>query len=480
MRGYRAWLVLILVVAATAIWMSLPGERNIDVAGITRDIRVVRGLDLDGGSRVLLEAALSDDQLDDDKMDQARLNVERRVNGLGVSEALVQRQGDKRIIVELPGVKDEAVAFEAIKSTGLLEFVNFAGGVGTGLEEGTCILTDARQAIVDSQLEEGEIPDYSCSAEEADGLPEEPVLNNGVPFTTVMTGDGLADAAAVPAQVGTQWQVSFSLEDNSAADAFTGYVAASANQPLAIVLDGRLISAPNIQSDLASSAAAGTMDGGVITGNFTRDEARVLAAQLKYGALPVPLNIVAYDTIGPSLGEISVERSIRAGIIGVVTILIFMLVYYRVPGIAANLALMLFAVINFALFKFIPVTLSLPAITGFLISIGTAVDGNILIFERMKEEIRGGRKMERAIEAGFDRAWTSIRDSNISTIIICFILYFFGNAFGASAVQGFAITLGLGLVINLFTAVVATRVFLHTIVLVAGKRLEAQPRLLGT
>lgn len=161
------------------------------------------------------------------------------------------------------------------------------------------------------------------------------------------------------------------------------------------------------------------------------------------------------------------------------TVLTFMIIYYRVPGVAAALALLLFTLINFALFKFIPVTLSLPAIIGFLISIGTAVDGNILIFERMKEELRNGRTMERAIDAGFDRAWTSIRNSNISTIIICLILYFFGSAFGASAVRGFAITLGMGLVINLFTAVIATRVFLHTLVLAIGAQLRTHQRLLG-
>jgi len=262
-------------------------------------------------------------------------------------------------------------------------------------------------------------------------------------------------------------------------DNFLDYVANNANRPMAIVLDGRLISYPTIQADLAASAQAGTMDGGIITGDFTRDEAQILAAQLKYGALPVPLDIIAFDTIGPSLGQISVDRSIRAGIIGVITVLLFMLIYYRVPGIAAGLALLLFAAINFALFKLIPITLSLPAITGFLISIGTAVDGNILIFERMKEELRAGRSVDRAIEAGFERAWTSIRDSNISTIIICLILYFFGNAFGASQVQGFAITLGMGLVINLFTAVIATRTILHTIVILAGNRLRESRELLG-
>ncbi len=223
---------------------------------------------------------------------------------------------------------------------------------------------------------------------------EEPaLLNNGQPYQTIMTGAGLSDAAAqLEGTIGTQWAVRFVIKDDGdRVDDFVDYVANNPNSPMAIVLDGRLISYPTIQSDLSQSAAAGTMDGGIITGNFTRDEAKILEAQLKYGALPVPLDIIAFDTIGPSLGKVSVDRSIRAGIIGVITVLLFMLIYYRVPGIAADLALMLFAAINFALYKSIPVTLSLPAITGFLISIGTAVDGNILIFERMKEELRNGR-----------------------------------------------------------------------------------------
>jgi protein-export membrane protein SecD len=156
-----------------------------------------------------------------------------------------------------------------------------------------------------------------------------------------------------------------------------------------------------------------------------------------------------------------------------------MLIYYRVPGIAADLALVIFALMNFALFKFIPVTLTLPAITGFLISIGTAVDGNILIFERMKEELRKGRTLDMAVKAGFDRAWTSIRDSNLSTIIICVILYLFGTTFGAGAVRGFAITLAMGLVLNLFTAIIVTRTFLVIVLRAFGKAFERRPWLLG-
>ncbi len=484
MRGYRLWLAVILVIAAVSIWMSLPNNPGIHTLGINHDIKIVQGLDLQGGSRVLLQVAPGT-KYDNDTMEQARKNVERRVNGLGVTEAVVQRQGSDRIIVELPGVKEQAVAFNAIKATGLLEFVDFSNVQSGQISAGTCILTDEQVRLAEARLQEGEEPlpydQYTCSSDDPI-QPDEPAqLNNGEPFHTVMTGAGLADASAEPnGRVGTQWAVNFALKpEGDRVQDFTQYVANNPNKPLAIVLDGRLISYPTIQPGLSDSARAGTMNGGIITGNFTRDEARILAAQLKYGALPVPLEIIAFDTIGPSLGRISVERSVRAGVIGVATVLLFMLIYYRVSGIAADLALLLFAVINFALYKFIPVTLSLPAITGFLISIGTAVDGNILIFERMKEELRKGYTLDRAIEAGFDRAWTSIRDSNLSTIIITFILYFFGNAFGASAVQGFAITLGLGLVINLFTAVLATRTFLHTLVLIFGDRLRDNPRLMG-
>jgi len=483
MRGYRLWLVVILVVAVLAVWMSLT-DPHITALGMNRYVKVVQGLDLQGGSRVLLQVAPGT-KYDSSTVDQAVRNVERRVNGLGVSEAVVQKQGSDRIVVELPGVKEQSVAFASIKSTGLLEFVDFTG-LSSGLyADGTCILTTQQVALADARLEPGAaarpLTDYTCASEDPTLPADSAVLNNGQPFRTIMTGAGLADAAATTGSgIGSQWVVNFVVnKDAPGVPDFINYVASHANQPMAIVLDGRLVSAPTIQADLASSAAAGTMDGGIITGRFTRDEANILAAQLKYGALPVPLNIIAFDTIGPSLGQISVDRSIRAGVIGVLTVLFFMLVYYRVPGIAADLALLLFIAINFALYKFIPVTLSLPAIVGFLISIGTAVDGNILIFERLKEELRNGRTADRAIEVGFDRAWTSIRDSNLSTIIITIILYFFGNAFGASAVQGFAVTLGMGLVINLFTAVIVTRTFLHSMVLLFGDHLRTNPRLLG-
>ncbi len=484
MRGYRLWVAVILITAAISIWMSLPNNPGFKLGDTKYNIAVVKGLDLQGGSRVLLEAAKGT-EYNDETMRQAVKIVERRVNGLGVSEAVVQQQEGGRIIVELPGVREQTLAFESIKSTGLLEFVDFSN-VSTAIAPGTCILTDEQVKMAEGRLGEGETaltPDqYTCPSENSNNpTPDKAELQNGQPYRTVMTGAGLESAKAqLGGQLGSSWQVNFTLKgDGDRVKDFTDYIGANAGKSLAIVLDGRLVSAPTINADLSATARTGGMDGGIITGRFTKSDAQVLAAQLEYGALPVPLDIIAYDTIGPSLGKLSVDRSIRAGAIGVMTVLLFMLIYYRVPGIAAAMALLLFAVINFALFKLIPVTLSLPAITGFLISIGTAVDGNILIFERMKEELRGGRTMDRAIEAGFNRAWTSIRDSNTSTIIICGILWFFGRVFAASAVQGFAITLALGLIINLFTAVIVTRTFLHTIVLAIGNYLRTRPKLLG-
>ncbi len=300
-----------------------------------------------------------------------------------------------------------------------------------------------------------------------DGTKEHPYLNpcTGQPFTTIMTGAGLASAdAGIGGQASNQYVVNFTLASNDEAQRFGTHTASHIGQPLAIVLDGQLLSAPVIQAALTT--------GGQITGNFTREKAQELALQLRYGALPVSLRVESYAEVGPTLGQESIVASVRAGVIGVVIVLLFMLAYYRLPGLAADLALLLFAAINFALYKFIPVTLTLPALVGFLISVGAAVDGNILIFERIKEELRSGRPLDKAIGLGFARAWPSIRDSNISTIIIALIVYFFGGQFGAGAVRGFAVTLILGLVTNLFTAVIVTHTFLNVMMILGGETIR--------
>jgi protein-export membrane protein SecD len=468
-KYHRFWLLVILVIAVVTAWMVNPANPGLHALGIDREIKVRQGLDLQGGSRVLLKAAVIDEDISQDELNTTRQIVERRVNGLGVAEAVVQTQGNDRILVELPGISDRDLALSTIQGTGLLEFVNFSNLGAAAPAEGTCILTTA-------QLEEfGQAP--TCPPLEPGGDPRIPQSRpDGTPYVTVMTGRGLDDAVAEPdpnaAQRGIAgaWLVSFTL--NSEGDTiFSEFTANNINQPMAIVLDGEVLSAPVINDRISGQ--------GQITGGFSKQEAEALAIQLRYGALPVPLEVEAFDTVGPTLGKISVDRSIEAGIIGVVTVVLFMMIYYRAPGFAAALALLLFAMINFAAYKFIPVTLTLPAITGFLIGIGTAVDGNILIFERMKEELRAGRNLENAIELGFERAWASIRDSNLSTIIICAILWFFGRSFGASAVQGFAFTLGMSLVFNLFTAVIVTHAFLTTLVNLLGDFLRKRPWWLG-
>jgi len=307
------------------------------------------------------------------------------------------------------------------------------------------------------------------------GASKETALRNpctGQPFGTIMDGSGLSNAQAqIGGTANTEWVVSFQVNDNSEGQKFGPFTGSHIQQPMAIVLDGVVLSAPTIQAALTT--------GGQITGNFDQPKASQLALQLKYGALPVALHIESTEEVGATLGAQSVAATGRAGVLGVTIVLIFMIVYYRIPGGLAALALLLFAAINFALYKYIPVTLTLPAVTGFLISIGTAVDGNILIFERIREELRLDRPLDKAIEVGFARAWPSIRDSNISTIVVGLILYFFGGQFGAGSVRGFAVTLILGLLTNLFTAVIVTRTLLNVVLGVAGNALRRNKWMIG-
>jgi protein-export membrane protein SecD len=525
MQGHIRWLVVIILLTTLAVWVALPGtlltnipdscytvnpERTKPIEGIHLDfnddcvqeiqvdVRQALGLDIIGGLRVLLEAELPAGSFTIEDLNQAANNVSRRVNALGVGEATVQVQGSNRLLVELPGVTDTCQAITTIQRTALLEFVDFGGLAGQAQALiGRPVLTTQQQTIIDQRNQAGQAEatpsDGSSGAIVTDpaGTPaavsntlaecepqsgttssEAPILNpaTGQPFTTVITGAGLQAAAAELDPNSQQWVIRFELttEGGSVFGPFTG---SRIGQPLAIVLDGQVLSAPTVQARLDT--------GGVISGSFTEDEAKQLALQLRSGALPIPLRVESSETVGATLGQQSVELSIRAGIIGVIVILIFMVVNYRVPGIAAALALLVFIALNLAVFKLIPVTLTLPAIIGFLISIGTAVDGNILIFERLREEVRSGKTIDKGVEAGFSRAWTSIRDSNLSTILITSVLFLFGQTPGASIVSGFAVTLILGLIINLFTAVIVTRTFLHIILYFTRKQLAERKWLVG-
>ncbi len=435
---YSRWLLPILLVIAAAAWVVWPNNPGIHVGSFDRDIKVVRGLDLQGGLRVLLEADLPPEaEVKPEQLEPARRILENRVNGLGVTEPVIQVAGARRILVELPGVGDPEEAVQVIKQTSLLEFVEIPVDSQTQLAGlvGRTIKTDFEGG-------QGE------ASTEGQGSEAEPV------FRTVMTGAMLKDAQVTRDELG-QFNVAFELTDEGA-KLFGDYTSEHVGDFLAIVLDKRVLSIPRINSPITGGS-------GVITGDFSYEEANNLAIQLRYGALPVPLKVVESKTIGPTLGEDSLQKSTVAGVIGLSVVMLFMALYYRLPGVLADGALLVYALVTFALFKLIPVTLTLPGVAGFVLSMGVAVDANVLIFERMKEELRNGRSLSMAIDLGFSRAWPSIRDSNLSTLITCAILYWFGSTFGASIVKGFSLTLAVGVLVSLFTAITVTRTFLHLV-----------------
>ena len=430
-------LIIIAVILLIAIWIDLPNNPGINALGINREIKTFLGLDLVGGVQALLEADLPPDaEVSTESMRTARTIVENRVNGLGVTEAVVQQAGDRRIVVEIPGETDPERAIATLKQTGLLEFVDMSSlsPQEANALEGTRIQTT--------------IPLETTLAD-----PNINTLTSQV-FPTVMTGAGLDEVSVTQNQIG-EYQISFSLKGDDVKK-FADYTSANIGNVLAIVLDKQVISAPSINDAITDGQ-------GIISGNFTAESANTLAVQLRYGSLPIPLKVVEVRTIGPTLGQDSLQKSLRAGIIGFSIVVLFMLLYYRLPGAVADVAIVIYALIAFALFRFLPVTLTPPGIAGFLLGTGSALDANILIFERMKEEMRSGRTVNQSIDLGWQRAWPSIRDSNIATLITCAILFWFGSSFGATIVKGFSFTLALGVLVSLFIAIIVTRTLLGVV-----------------
>lgn len=413
-----------------------------------RSIRVHQGLDLQGGLQVVLEADLPPEDLQEDSMEAARIIVDNRVNGLGVTEPLVQLQGSNRMIVELPGISDPDLAIRTLRETGLLEFVD-AGS--TPIPEGTIINTTFGEGQETATTEDGG---------------EETI------YETVITGSDLAEVSNAGFNPNTRAiEINFNLTSDGGGK-FGEHSGSNIGSFLCIVVDKVVLSCPVINARI-------DRNGVISLGDSDLDAGQALAIQLRYGALPVPLKVVENRTVGPTLGLDSVQRSIQAGTVGLLIVLVFMIIYYRLPGFMAALALVIYGLLNFALYKIIPVTLTLPAITGFILSVGMAVDANILIFERMKEELRAGKSLKLAMELGFTRSWPSIRDSAVSTLITCVILFWFGSNFGASIVKGFAITLALGVVTNIFTAITVTRTFLRLMLGLTGESLKQNQFLLG-
>jgi preprotein translocase subunit SecD len=475
-RTFFTRLAIILVLLGLVIYIDWPNNHSF--FGI-RSTDTKLGLDLRGGLQVLLQADVAPGvQVTDQQMKDAMQILENRANALGVGEVVFQQAGAQRILAEFPGLTDTEQAISLMKETGLLAFVPMDNNP---LNPGTVINVDisgltasasgtttpgavsATPADTATPVTPSDTPTVEATPTQEAAAGSTPSAETPQPTATateiptyqaIMTGEDLQSVSVGQDNLGAYY-IAFTLTAHGS-QVFSDFTSSHVNQYLGIVLDNTVISSPVISTAITGGS-------GEISGNFTKESANNLAIQLRYGSLPVPIAVVESRQIGATLGQDSINKSILAGAIGLAMVILFMIAMYRLPGVVASLALAVYSLTTFALYKMIPVTLSLPGIAGFVLSIGVAVDANILIFERLKEELRGGRTLAHAIDLGWNRAWPSIRDSNITTLISCTILFWFGSAFGASLVKGFALTLAIGVGVSLFTAVFVTRVFLHAV-----------------
>ncbi|MFA5878457.1 MAG: protein translocase subunit SecD [Candidatus Staskawiczbacteria bacterium] len=421
------------------------------------------GLDLQGGVSLVYEADLTSigDRSKADAMAGLRDVIERRVNLFGVTEPLIQVRGENRLIVELAGVKDVSEAIRMIGETPYLEF----------LEERTA---EETQKIIDKINEiEGK------SMEEIQKVADWQLAFQNPYYTpTELTGKYLKSAQVIFDS--TSYKPTIQLQfDEEGAKIFEQVTERNVNKSIAIFLDGMSIVdtdgdgkitasdmyAPNVEEKISGGKA-------VITGNMSTQKANEIVRRLNSGALPVKIGEpISQQTVGPTLGKDSLDKSLLAGIYGLLAVVIFMIIFYRFPGLLASIALVIYVAIALSLFKLIPVTLTLAGIGGFILSIGMAVDANILIFARMREEIRAGKPVSVSIQEGFKRAWPSIRDSNFNSLIVCAILFIIATSF----IKGFALTLGIGILVSMFSAIFITRILLLIFV---GPRLEKHKWLL--
>jgi preprotein translocase subunit SecD len=428
-----------------------------EVKGATLERRAMTlGLDLKGGTRLVLEPDLSNspDVNLDDALNNASQIIERRINEFGVAESEIQRQGN-RLAVQLPGITAEE-AMQKIGRTALLEFRELK----TDANGNVAVMVNGQEAFV---------PQSSVTSLD-DAVWIQAVATTRDGQSVPLTGQYLKNARlAADPNTGLPL-IAFEFNDEGA-HLFEQITGRLLKQPLAFFLDGEPITtadghvdAPIVQSVIS--------DRGQITG-MKVDEANNLVKLLNAGAFPVPLKVVQSENVDATLGQDSVQASVIAGETAMLVIMLFMVLYYRLPGLIAGAALSVYATIVLAVFKLLPVTLTLSGIAAFVLSVGMAVDANVLIFERMKEELRIGRSLVVAMEEGFHRAWSSIRDSNVSTLITCAILYWFGDQFGASLVKGFALTLAIGVFISMFSAILVTRTFLRIVVSIPAARKPA-------
>ena len=424
MRRITPILIVVVGLLALAIDFSFAipgGSRNNPVTGNPIETRL--GLDLQGGVEVDYQVLPANGKTPTGSDLNTIVGIiDRRVNATGTTEPVIETKGSNQISVQLPGVSDMQQVVKLVGSTGQLTFVPLPPATyGTSSAAGT-------------------------KAVPADGDPIDPTLK------PLFGGDQVASANATFDQTTNQRAVAFTLKD-PAKTIFAQWSSSHIGDFFAIVLDGTVVSAPYIKSAITDGS-------GQISGSFTAAQMNDLVTVLQYGALPFPLQEISSQNVPATLGADFLHRTLLAGLLGIALVFIFMLVYYRLPGAVAVLALLYYTVVVLAIFRIIPVTLTLAGIAGFVLSVGMAVDANILIFERTREELRAGKTLGPAIEAGFNRAWNSIFDSNVSSLITAFILFWFGS----SVIRGFALVLMIGVLTSMFTAITLSRTVLRTVV----------------
>ncbi len=403
------------------------------------------GLDLQGGTHLVYEADLSGKEKEDYQSSMRGLRdiIEKRVNLFGAREPVVQTEesaGSHRLVVEMPGIKDPAEAIKAIGQTPFLEFKEQRDEAET---EEILNIREEIEAKGEESIEEVE--------NWQKGL-EDPYFQS-----TELTGQYLKGAEVGFEQTAQTPMILLSF-NKEGSEIFEELTKENIGNPLAIYIDGNMISSPIVQNAISGGEAQ-------ITGDFTVKEAQELARNLNAGALPVPITLVSQQSVGPTLGSVSLEKSLVAGILGFLAIIIFMIAFYKLPGLVSGISLLIYVFFALALFKLIPITLTLAGIGGFILSIGMAVDANVLIFSRLKEEVKSGKELSVAAAEGFRRSWPSIRDGNFTTLIVALILFGFGTSF----IKGFALTLSIGILLSVFTAIFVSRGLL---ILFADTRLK--------
>ncbi|MEH1951362.1 MAG: protein translocase subunit SecD [Nostoc sp.] len=432
-------LILVLIIAAITVIATIP---------------IPLGLDLRGGSQLTIQVKPSADipKITDRELEGVKKVVEGRINGLGVSEPVIQTVGADKILVQLPGVNDPEQAERVLGGTAQLEFRTQKANTETQL----LAFQASRAELKFKQEELRKNTDKAAIVKNQEDLQKnnQAIAELFESTEPPLIGKYLKDAYGEPTQ-GNNWNVAIRF-DQKGGELFANLTKnlAGTGRSIGVFLDNELISAPTVGIEFAATGITG--GSAVITGRFTAQQANDLGVQLRGGALPVPVEIVENRTVGASLGKDSIQRSIYAGIGGLLLVLVFMLVYYRLPGLIADFSLIIYALLTYATFALLGITLTLPGIAGFILSIGMAVDANVLIFERTREELRAGKTLYRSVESGFYRAWSSILDSHVTSLISCAALFFLG----AGLVKGFALTLALGLGVNLFTAITCSRTLL--------------------